>query len=227
MRKLVTFFVLACLAQMCAFATSVAFQTTLTIDLTGTKNSNPISDVVIFASNGTQSGFQFGSNLAASGQTVLTPRFAFNPTSMLLIGMEGPAASPTCLGDGTVCNGNDNGNHVLFLVNNAFASAMSGQHFSVAFGLNGYHETTVLQNLLDATTGSTAAQSYLLSFFQSTDGQAAAFNPGDGFTALEFYIGTPVGTGSSTGTPEPSTFVLLGVGMTVAALRNRLTKFGV
>lgn len=211
------------LAATSLYATSVGpiDTITFTINLSHSKNFNAISDVVIFGTDGVQTSAVFTGPIAATGQTTLRAGFNFTPTRLLLMGMEGPALNPTCFGDGTVCNGNDTGDHALFLVNNYFAGAFGGQHFSVAFGQNGYHETVFLQNLVAASTSS-ASLDFLRTFFLSSDGVAASFVPGESTTALEFFIGTPVGTGTSTGGPEPATALTLLSGLGAAYwLRRR------
>jgi hypothetical protein len=220
---------LFCLATLFAanLAASVVSSNPInfTVNLSGTKNGNAIDHVVIFGTDGVQTASFFGASLNPTGQTNLFAPFNFAPTSLLVVGMEGAAASPTCIGDGTVCNGNDTGTHVLFLVNSSFAQTYTGKHFSASFGLNNYHETDIITNLAAVYTSGDAL-AYLRTFFLSTDGQAAAFVPGAASVAMEYYIGTPVGTGTSTGAPEPASFAMMGGVLVVAGVLRKIGLLG-
>jgi hypothetical protein len=179
-----------------ANATSISY----TVDVGGgAMNGNPVTHVAILESNGTESSLSFGFSLNVIGSTTLTHDSAFVPTSSLIVGLDLP---------GVV----DPKTHIVFFTNPAFAYAADGLKFSVVFPHT--HHDDFAARLLAAEGGDAANQAWLLNFFLTGDGAAAAFAPGDPTIGVEF-------TDAGLLTPEPTTLVLFGLGGVVAAVRLR------
>jgi len=189
-------FVLVTAVAATAHASSIGY----TVDVgAGAINGNALTNVAIFETNGTLTTIDFGYTLNAFGQTTLTHDAAFAPTSSLIVGIDLPGA----IGDGKT--------HVVFFTNTAFAQSANGLLFSVVFPNT--HHNDFIARLLAAEGGDTVNQAWLRDFFATGDGAAAAFSPGSATIGVEF-------TGAYLLTPEPSTFVLLGLGAALAAARR-------
>jgi len=181
-----------------ANATSISY----TVDVSGGSISgNPVSHVVIMEMGGGFTNFHFGFTLNPTGQTTLTHDVSFEPTSTLILGLDVPTEV-------------DGKTHLVFFADPTFIQNALGKKFSVSFPNTRYPDVAI--NLLAAEGGNTAALDWLAKFFAG-DGAAAAFASGGPNLGAEFS--TPV-----LFTPEPSTFVLFGLGGAMLAFRLRRAK---
>lgn len=192
---------------------------TYNIDMTpGTKDGNNVVDLMSLEAGAGPGQFLaiiYAFPVSGTGTSVLRHLSSFVPQSALLIGLDGPPDA-VC-GTDPLC-----GTHVVMLVNQEFARTAIGQHFHVDFPNT--HESDMISMLVAAERGNSTADTWVNNFFLTGDGSKAAFTPGDPFTAIEFTVAAPVGGGTSTVTPEPSTVVLLAAGlgaMIAARRRNR------
>jgi hypothetical protein len=178
-------------------ATANASSISYTVDIGGGAINGAVTHVAILETGGGLTNIDFGYSLNATGQTTLTHDVPFVPTSSLIVGLDLPGAV-------------DNVSHIVFFTNPTFAWDANGRLFSVVFP-NSHHNDFV-NRLLSAEGGDAANRAWLLNFF-ATDGAPAAFAPGAPTMGIEFTVGTVI-------TPEPSTFVLFGLGLAIAAGRR-------
>ena len=181
-----------------ANATSISY----TVDMgAGSITGSNVTNVVIMESAGGVTYLDFGFLVNSSGQTTLTHDVAYTPTSTLILGLDiSPAKT-----------------HHVFFANTTFVQNATGVKFSVMFPNTSY--SLLAPQLISAEGGDAASLAWLRNFFEG-DGAAAAFASNGPNAGVEFTVGTP-----TVPTPEPSTFVLFGLGAAMtAAFRLRRAK---
>ena len=193
--------VLAVALILGAAANATATTITYSLNLFGTINGSPITNVIILERNGAQTSLDTSASfvLNASGVTTLSHDVAFTPTETLIIGLDVPSGP-----DGTT--------HVLFMADPTWGWSVVGMRFRDVFN-TGYVDFR--SAVLAASNGDATKQAYLLDFFANGTGAPAAFASNGASLPVEFSIAVVA--------PEPSTFVLVGLGAALVAAR-RLRK---
>ena len=178
-------------------ANAAATTITYTLNMWGTLNGSNVTNVIILERNGAQTNLDTSASfiISASGTTTLSHDVAFTPTETLILGID--AAPP---GGHT---------HMAFFVDPAFGWSIQGILFSQVFPGVGY--SNLRNAILNGSNGDATAQAFLVNFFNGA-GAAAAFDSNSAPLFGEFTPFTPV--------PEPSTFVLVGLGAVAFAARR-------
>lgn len=197
--------VLSCFLTLGLASTVSATPISYTVDVgAGALNGHAITNVAILEFGGGFTNLDFGYTLNAAGPTTLTHDVSFAVTSALIVGLDWP---------GPV---GDNKTHVVFFTNPGFAASADGVLFSLAFPHSRHND--FISRLLAAESGDAAQRAWLAAFLAG-DGAAAAFAPGDPTVAIEFTGGVIL---PPRVVPEPSSVVLLGLGLAASeAIRRR------
>ena len=138
-----------------------------------TSVGNPVTNIMIWESDGTNTFIDYAFELPGVGTSVLSHDVPIVPTQSLVVGQT----------VGVDDEGNDKTQIVMF-VNDDFAAANAGQKFSVAFP-NTRH-SVLLSNLQAAVAGDATQLAWFDQTFFPGDGAAAAFDTGGLFSVAEF-----------------------------------------
>ena len=191
--------VLALAILLGAAANAAATSITYSINMWGSINGSPITNIVILERNGAQLSVDTSASfvLNVPGTATLTHDVAFTPTETLILGLDVPSGP-----DGTT--------HVMFIADPTWAWSHVNMRFRDVFNI-GYVDFR--SAVLDASNGNLSQQAFLLNFFANGTGAPAAFDSDGASQPIEFSV--------SVITPEPSTFVLVGLGAALVASRLR------
>ena len=151
------------------------------VDLgSGALNGSNVTNIAIYESNGPQSNIDYGLVASSSGAFVLSHMASFVPTMSLIIGLDIPLTPGKT--------------HVVVFANQAFVNSADGQRFRTMFPDTPY--SRFVDQLAMANSGSTAAQAWMMSFFQGNGSVGA----------IEFSNGV---------IPQPMTYGPVGLGLAV------------
>jgi hypothetical protein len=193
---------LASPAQALVTSTSGGYDVSYELNLSGTLNGSPVSNMLILESDGAQLSAAFGFSAASAGRTVLTHTIGFLPTSALVIGLDLAVAG---VGDGK--------DHLVILMGSDFADAHEGELFSQFFPSIGGEprlgHNALMAALQAAEAGNSTALQTITDFFLIGAGSLAAFDPAGDFRVLEFTVGIPIDIVE----PASALLVLGGVGL--------------
>jgi hypothetical protein len=207
--------VLALPAQALVTATADGYDVSYQLNLSGTLNGSPVTNMLILETDGIQVNAEFGFLAAPSGTTSLNHTIDFLPTSALVIGLDLAVAG---VGDGK--------DHLVILMDGNYAEAHEGELFSQFFPAIGGQprlgHNALMSALLSAEGGDVAALQTVTDFFLTGAGSLAAFDPAGGFRVLEFTVGVPIDVAE----PASALLVIGGAGM-LSLARRRRPKLGV
>ena len=143
-------------------ADAAATTITYSINMFGTLNGSPVTNVIILERNGASTSIDTSPSfiLNATGLSTLTHDVSFTPSETLILGLDASAIP----GGQT---------HVMLLTDPAFGWSVVGMRFRDVFNI-GYVDFR--NAVLGASNGDAAQQAFLLNFFANGTGAAAAFN---------------------------------------------------
>lgn len=159
---------------------AVAVPVTYTANL-NTSAGNPVTDIMILESDGTQTFLDYSFTLPGLGTSALSHDAPFLPTESLVIGLT---------------EGVDQQQIIMF-VNNDFAEANVDVRFSEAFPNT--HHSELIGRLTAAEAGDADELAWLTDTFFPGDGALASFATGGSFTVAEFTSLTVIGTNATSG----------------------------
>lgn len=162
-----------------------------------TPSGNPVTDLVIYSADATTDNVNIGPEvLSASGLQTLTFSTPFDPTRMLVVGLNEDAI---------------NGTHIIMFADEAFAASAVGLRWNQLFAP--IRHSAMINYIAGAHSGDAASLTALTDFFRGL-GTAATFSSPTSFSILQFSL-VPPPIGASL--PEPGSLLLLGSGLGVAA----------
>jgi hypothetical protein len=166
------------------------YEITYHANILWTLNGNNVTNVIIFEQSFGQISMDFPHTLVVWGVSVLSHTTSFLPTSALIVGAD--LANDPNPGTGK--------NHIVWFMDNAFASSYAGNEFSATFPP--LHEQAFIQALISAENSNdfSTLEGYFTGPFAK-----ATFAPGGSFSVVESSAATIV--------PEPTTMLLLGLGL--------------
>jgi hypothetical protein len=153
-----------------------------------TSKGNPVYDVLILETDGTQQvhATVYPSELPGTGPSVISHDVPFTPVKSLIIGLT----------EGKDASGNDHTQIVMFL-DSAFAAAHAGVPFSSVFP--GTRHSTTVANLQAAVAGDATQLAWFTDTFFSGPAAGAAFDSHGPFTVAEFTSLTITGASAAAG----------------------------
>lgn len=154
-----------------------------------TMAGNPVTNIMILESDGTQTFLDYTFSLPGRGLSVLTHDSPFVPTKSLVVGLT---------------EGIDD-TEIVMLLNSGFAQANAGQKFSVAFPNTRHSE--LITRLTAAEAGDTGQLDWFRDTFFPGDGAAAAFDTGGPFSVAEFTALAIIGVSATSGNWIPTSIL--------------------
>ena len=208
MKKLLTllltsvFLSIAVAVQASVIPLNGGFEVNYDFDLKrGTLYGSDITDIFIFETDGTQVNVDYTFSAAAMGPSTISHEILFDPTLALVLGLD---LAPLDSG---------NKDHLVVFMDNDFAAdALTKAKFSEVFptveGRDRVRHSVLVQAIKDSQLGDSDALQSLTEFFIEDAGKFAAFDPENSFRVVEFSPKEPIDV-----IPEPSTYMLMGMGL--------------